>query len=218
MRRRLIILGNSGLAREMAMVAEHVNAREHRWELYGFISESTADVGKNLGVAPVLGDDAWLLSQDFEADLVVGIGYPKVRARVLAPYLRQGDRFSYPNLIHPNATLDYRRIELGHGNVITAGCAFTCDIEVQDFNLFNLNVTVGHDARIGSFNIFNPGTNISGGVYVCNCVFVGTGCQMLENVSIGSNAVIGAGALVRRNVLEGQTVVGVPARPIERSG
>ena len=60
--------------------------------------------GRDLGVAPVLGDDAWFLSQDLEADLVIGIGFPKVRVKVLERYLAAGARFHYPNLVHPRAS------------------------------------------------------------------------------------------------------------------
>jgi sugar O-acyltransferase (sialic acid O-acetyltransferase NeuD family) len=216
MRRRLIILGTSGLAREMAMVAEHVNAREHFWEIYGFIGHNLSEIGKNLGVACIIGDDEWLLSQDFETDILIGIGYPELRADILTRYLDQGERFGYPNLVHPKASFDYRRIELGRGNVITSGCSFTCDIKVQDFNLFNLNTTVGHDVCIGSFNVINPSVNISGGVHFADRILAGTGCQILENLWVGADVIIGAGAVVRNNVPNGQTVVGIPAKPIKR--
>jgi sugar O-acyltransferase (sialic acid O-acetyltransferase NeuD family) len=210
----LVILGSSGLAREMAMVAEHIDAREHRWNFLGFIGGSAEERGRDLGLGVVIGDDAWFLEQDVQADVVIGIGYPKVRAKVLERYLAQGDRFQYPNLIHPAATLDFRRVELGRGNVVTAGVAMTCDIEIHDFNLFNLNVTVGHDAAIGSYDLFNPSVNVSGFVKVGDRVLVGTGAQILEQLSIGADATVGAGAVVRADVEPGQTVVGVPAKPI----
>jgi sugar O-acyltransferase (sialic acid O-acetyltransferase NeuD family) len=216
MRRNLIVLGSSGLAREMAMVAEQVDAREHRWKFLGFIGASAAERGRDLGLGPVLGDDAWLLSQELEADLVIGVGYPAVRARILAPYLARGERFAFPNLVHPSASLDLRRVELGRGNVITAHATLTCDIELQDFNLFNINSTVGHDCRVGSFNVINPGVNVSGGVRLADRVLAGTGSQILENISIGADAIIGAGAVVTGDVAAGTTVVGVPARPLAK--
>ena len=216
MRRPLIVLGTSGLAREMAMLAEQINSQTHQWDILGFIGEPGCGVGENLGVAPIMGDDDWLLSRDLKADLVVGIGSPRVRARVLARYLRYSDRFEYPNLIHPKATLDFKRIKMGRGNVITAGCILTCDITIGDFNLFNLNTTIGHDAKVGNFNVLNPGVNVSGGAYISNRVLIGTGAQILENLTIGQDAVVGAGAVVTRDVLAGETVVGIPAKPLHR--
>lgn len=214
MRRDLIILGTSGLAREMAMLVEMVNARTCAWRFLGFVGPDASKVGKTLGLGPVLGDDAWLLDQNLEADLLCGIGYPKVREKVMRPYLQQTGRFGFPNLIHPSANLDFRRVELGMGNAVTAGCSFTCDIEAGDFNLFNLNMTVGHDARIGRFNVFNPSVNVSGNVRIGDRVLVGTGCQILENLTVGDDATLGAGAVVRTNVPVGTTMVGVPAKPL----
>jgi sugar O-acyltransferase (sialic acid O-acetyltransferase NeuD family) len=215
MRRRLIILGTAGLAREVAMVVDCVNDQEQRWEFCGFVGESTDRTGDNLGIGPVLGNDEWLLSQSFDADLVIGIGRPKIRAQVISRYLERKDQFQYPNIIHPKATYDVRYVTMGRGNVVTAGCIFTCDIVVKDFNYFNLNATIGHDVRIGSFNVINPGANLSGGVLIADSVLVGTGSQLLEDVSIGSNAVVGAGAVVLSDVSAGKTVIGVPAKPIE---
>jgi len=212
MRKNLVILGTSGLAREMAMLAEHINAIHHFWHIMGFIGEPGCAVGTNLGVAPILGDDSWLMDQDFIADLVIGIGYPKIKEKVIEPYLKVPERFGFPSLIHPKATLDFRRVELGMGNAITAGCVFTCDIRVQDFNLFNLNSTVGHDVEIGSMNVINPGSNISGSVRIGDRVLIGTGAQILQKILIDSDVTIGAGAVVTKDVESNQTVFGVPAR------
>ena len=175
MRRDIIVLGSGGLAREVAMVVERVNAREHRWRFRGFIAATLEEAGRDLGMGKVLGDDAWLLGSDLEADLVVAVGYPKIRAGILARYLESAGRFGFPNLVHPTSSLDFRRVELGRGNVVTAGVAMTCDIDIGDFNLFNLNMTVGHDAVIGSCNVLNPSVNVSGGVRIGDRVLAGTG-------------------------------------------
>ena len=47
-------------------------------------------------------------------------------------------------------------------------------------------------------------------------IFVGSGAKVFGKLNIGSHARIGANAVVTRSVEDGQTVVGIPARPLER--
>lgn len=216
MTRSIYILGTGGLAREMAQLIEQINREKGRWSFAGYIAATGEPVGHELRFGPVLGDDEWFLSSGVSADVVIGVGHPKVRAKALEAYLREGSRFSFPNLIHPTASVDVPGVVLGRGNVVTAGCIFTCDIEVADFNLFNLQTTVGHDVRVGSFSVLNPTVNVSGGVSIGDRVLVGTGVQILEGRTIGSDATVGAGAVVTQDVDVGTTVVGVPARPIAK--
>ena len=216
LQRDLFIIGTSGLAREMAMLAEAINARQQQWNIRGFISESKQDIGAPVQGGVIIGDDEWLLRSNIEADLFIGIGFPHIRERVLIPYLDEGDRFNYPNFIHPSVISDSKRVELGRGNAIAAGCVLTCDIVLGDFNLLNLNTTMGHDVFIGNYNVMNPGTNVSGGVKIGHRILLGTGSQILENRVVGDDTIVGAGAVVTKDFPPGETVVGVPAKPLKK--
>ena len=69
-------------------------------------------------------------------------------------------------------------------------------------------ITANYDGRLKSSTEIGPGA------------LVGSGAILVAPVSIGEGAVVGAGAVVTKgkDVAKGQTVVGVPARPIDREG
>lgn len=213
MSRRLHIVATSGFAKETAQLADAICRVTPYWDEIVYISEDKAEVGRKMSFGVVAGTDELLISASEPIDVAIGIGVPSIRRRV-AQKLQQYPHLRFPNLIHPKVTIDLNWILLGVGNLVTAGCVLTCDIEIGDFNVFNLNVTVGHDACIGSYNVFNPGCNLSGNVQIGNECLAGTGSQMLEKVRLASRCMLGAGAVLTKSCdVEGAVLIGVPARP-----
>ena len=175
--KKIVVVGAGGLAREMALLIQQINERQPSYDFLGYVASERDAVGKTLTLGKVIASDEDFLNSANDCSVVIGVGYPKVRAKIAESYCRQKDRFEFPNLIHSTACVDRSMVIMGKGNVITAGCIFTCDITIGDFNLFNLHTTVGHDAVIGNHCVINPSCNISGFVRIGNNVLCGTGSQ-----------------------------------------
>jgi len=84
----------------------------------------------------------------------------------------------------------------------------------------NIDCTLGHDVSIGDFTTLAPGVHVSGYVHIGSRVYIGTGAVFVhgtesEPLIIGDCVTVGAGACVTSSIEVGQTVVGVPARPID---
>ncbi len=78
----------------------------------------------------------------------------------------------------------------------------------------NRNASVGHHSVLGDFVFVNPGAQLGGMCAVGTGVTIGIGATCLDRTTIGAGAFVGAGSVVTKNVAEGATVVGVPAKPL----
>jgi sugar O-acyltransferase (sialic acid O-acetyltransferase NeuD family) len=209
----IVIVGHGGFAKEVAFLIEDINRQEDTWNLLGYISESIEAIGFSHGKYRVYNSDDWLENAGVEINIVLGMGDPKI-INMVSSKLLKNKNLSFPNIIHPNVIRDNDRVKFGAGNIVCAGTIFTTDITVGSFNVFNLNCTVGHDSKIGDCNVFNPTVNVSGGVHVKNNILIGTGAQILQNLSICDESIVGAGAVVAKNIEESGVYVGIPARKL----
>jgi acetyltransferase EpsM len=214
---RLVILGSGGGGRTAASILEA--AMSHQPALQrplGFLDD--ADQRPEINGYPVWGP----VNRAFDGSLwkdrpafIIAFGSLHLSARRRIFHELHSSQRQLFNAIHPRAEID-RTARLGLGNIIAANCVIHPNAEVGSNCFLCVAVTIDHDDRIGNNVYFSPGVHLAGAVEIDNDVFIGSGAVVLPSVRIGRGAIIGAGAVVKHDVAPGQTVVGVPARPISQ--
>lgn len=95
-----------------------------------------------------------------------------------------------------------RRCKIGYGLYLGHGICM----------VVSPHTVIGNNVNLSQF--LNIGTNHGTGATIGDNVWIGPQVCIVENVHIGNNSNIGAGAVVVKDVPQGTTVAGVPAKVI----
>ncbi len=209
---KIVIVGAGGFGREVKMLIDQINLKERKYEFLGFYDDGFEN-GTTINNNQVLGSIEDLANSSQELNVVVAIGSPEIKRKIVEKLSRSS--INFPSLIHPSVLIGDEFVSIGNGCIICAGTIITCNIEIKDFVILNLMCTVGHDTVINSFASFMPSVNISGEVVIHEEVYVGTGAKIINQLEIGKQTIVGAGAVVSKTLPEKCTAVGIPAKPIK---
>jgi len=125
--------------------------------------------------------------------------------------------FETTTLIFPTAVID-EHARVGPGCIIRHQAVISAQAELGRNCIVGDNAYVGHDCVIGAYTYVAPGVNINGSVIIGEGCFLGTGAVILPDRRVGAGCTVGAAACVIADVPDGQTVAGVPARPLVGTG
>lgn len=120
-------------------------------------------------------------------------------------------------LVHPSAMVS-PSAHIGSGTVVFPTAVVNAAAEVGKGCILNTGAVVEHDCRVGAAAHVSPGAVLAGGVTVGTRSWIGAGAVVLPGVVIGEDVTVGAGAVVLRDVPDGVTVVGNPARQLRHMG
>jgi len=158
---------------------------------------SRIQIGRNVSI----GDGVRLVCTDAKAEIIIGDG----------------------TIIQPGAILDTGpggRIKLGNMNSVNPYCVL----------YGHGGLVTGEYVRIAAHTVIIPANHIfddtsipiarqglrKKGININKDVWIGSGCQILDDVNIGSGSVIAAGAVVNRNIPPFSVCGGVPAKVLKK--
>jgi sugar O-acyltransferase (sialic acid O-acetyltransferase NeuD family) len=180
------------------------------WIVAGIVDDNAELTGARLFDFPIVGSVKEL--NDVEG-YVVAIGNNRIRKEKYDYYLQAC--YKPVTVIHPTAIIS-PRASIGRGSAIFANVVVNPDAVVGDNTVLYTSCTIDHECNISQHSYISPGCNICGRVNIKTGAMIGAGAVILPGLSIGQWATVGAGAVVTANVPENTTVVGMPARNLQK--
>lgn len=190
---RIFILGDGGFAREL----------EAYYKIYG--SPVTLIPRDKI---------AWYQEQTSKSQTwtILGSGKIEIKKKML-----EEARGKFASFIHPRSIVCVHTRKIGAGSIIAPAAVIAPNTKIGKHVLVNYSATIGHDSTVGDLSVISPNASIGGNCHLGNKVYVGAGAMIREDLKIADGVVIGMGAVVTKDILDPNiTVVGIPARPLER--
>jgi sugar O-acyltransferase (sialic acid O-acetyltransferase NeuD family) len=210
----VIVFGSGQIGRLAASILKQCGE-----EVVGFVDDSPENHGNLVDGVEVIGSRDALKGLP-SIKVCNGVGTIKARKAVSNWLEEQG--VETVNAVHPSVVIS-PETEIGRNVMIGSACNFFGPVSIGDGCYIGPSVTVSHDTSIGKYCLLSVGTVVGARVDVGNEVFIGTASTLLPTgfgelarLQVSDGATIGAGALVIRNVAAGATVVGRPAKELNK--
>lgn len=208
------VFGASGFGREvMPLVREQVKGLT---ENFVFIDDNPQ--ADSLNGHEVLTYTEFCDHSVKEKLVSVAIAHSSVRQSLTQRCLSDGIEIlsvAAPNVVK----LD--RVKIGAGVILCPFVTITSNVSIGKSFHGNINSYIAHDCVIGDYVTFAPGVKCNGNIRIGDHAYIGTGAIIKQGqpdkpLSIGEGAIVGMGAVVTKDVPAGVTVIGNPARILNR--
>lgn len=206
------VYGASGFGREVAPLVTAANPDAQ------IVFLDDAPAAEVLNGRAVWTFDRFLEEPAARRSTVIAIADANIREKLDSRCRQAG--LSPLSVVHSSVVV-FDDVEIGEAAILCSFVTLTSNVRIGRCFHANIYSYVAHDCVIGDFVTFAPAVKCNGNVHVDNHAYIGTGAVLRQGTPekplvIGAGAVVGMGAVVTRNVAAGTTVVGNPARILEK--
>lgn len=216
MKTKIVIIGGKGTAVVVAeQILDAISRFNYNAEILGFAFDDPEMT--QVMEFPILCHSKEV-KEKFESYEDVKFLYLLYRSDLIKARSELRDSFGIPrekylNFIHPTAYVA-KSVKIGYGNILLANCVVNSNAQLGDFNTFNAACLIGHDTIIGCSNFCAAHTCIGSGLQIGDMNFFGINSCIKNKLVIGNYNLIGQCANVVKNVDNGLTLIGNPAKPL----
>jgi len=147
----------------------------------------------------------------------IAIGNPNGYIRVCLHDTLKKDGFVPISIAHQTAWINEDTI-IGDGIQVMAKAIICAKVNIGKECIISTAASIGHECILHDGVEIGPNSTLGGIVEIGFNTWTGMGSIILPRLKIGRNVLVGAGAVVTRDVPDGMTVFGNPARPLIKRG
>lgn len=203
---KLLLIGAGGYAKSVIDAVDYFN-----YKIEGFIDEFSTEES-HLGF-PIVANSLESVEDAHKYVYFVCIGNNERRKIWYERLCRLNLRMI--NVVDHSAIVSSHAV-VGNGNFIGKMAVINSGSIIGSNCIINTKSLVEHGCTLGDHVNLSTNAVVNGDVVVGDGSFIGSSSVTVGQIVIGKWAVVGAGTVVIRNVGDGETVVGVPARVIKK--
>jgi sugar O-acyltransferase (sialic acid O-acetyltransferase NeuD family) len=209
---KIIIIGAGGHGQVVADILLRMKEHNAAIDPIGYLDDDIGLRERCFLNVPVLGSVDQLSAVPHDS-VIVALGDNQIREMLFSELLSRGEHMLIAR--HPMAVIA-PDVHIGAGTMICAGVVVNPAANIGCNVILNTGSTIDHHNDIGDHVHIAPGAHLGGEVRIGAGSLVGIGSTVMPGRYVGAHCIVGAGALVQRDLPDGSTAIGVPARIVNK--